>query len=69
MFCTCVSGVSVVVNIDQSEYTDLLTGPAGARIVVHDQNVMPFPNDMGILARPGELLSIGIRKVSILQLL
>ena len=50
-------------NIDQSEYTDTLTGPAGARVVIHDQRAMPFPNDVGILAKPGEILSVGVRKV------
>ncbi len=37
---------------------------AGLIVVVHDQNTVPFPEDEGITAHPGELLSIGVRRVS-----
>ena len=56
-------GLALTVNINQSEYINSLIGPSGARVVIHDQHVMPFPNDMGILANPGQVLSVGVRKV------
>ncbi len=37
---------------------------AGLVVVIHDQNTMPFPEDEGITAHPGELMSIGVRRVS-----
>ena len=37
---------------------------AGLIVVVHDQNTVPFHEDEGIIAHPGELLSIGVRRVS-----
>ena len=53
----------MVVNIGQDEYTDLLGEEAGARVVVHPQNRMPFPEDEGFVAKPGKLTSVGLRKV------
>ena len=53
----------MVVNIGQDEYTDLLGEEAGARVVVHSQNRMPFPEDEGFVAKPGKLTSVGLRKV------
>ena len=37
---------------------------AGLVVVIHDQITMPFPEDEGITAHPGELMSIGVRRVS-----
>ena len=53
----------MIVNIGQDEYTSLLGESAGARVVVHGQNHMPFPEDEGFVAKPGKLTSAGIRKV------
>ena len=36
---------------------------AGARAVVHSQDKMPFPEDEGIMAKPGYMTSIGISQV------
>ena len=57
------SGLKIVVNIDQDEYTDKMGEEAGARVVLHPQERMPFPEDEGILAKPGLLTSVGVRKV------
>ena len=35
------------------------------RIVIHDQDRMPFPSDEGIMTTPGHLTSIGVRHVRI----
>ena len=53
----------MVVNIGQDEYTDQFGEEAGARVVVHPQDRMPFPEDEGVLAKPGLLTSIGVKKV------
>ena len=39
-------------------------GPAGARIVVHPQDRMPFPKDEGVLVAPGQMTTVGIRQVN-----
>ena len=54
----------MIINVNQDEYTEHLGEAAGARVVIHAQNKMPFPEDEGLLVQPGELTSIGIRKVS-----
>ena len=57
----------MTINIGLDEYIDLVGGPAGARIVVHPPSIMPHPEEQGILAKPGELTSIGVVKVSSLS--
>ena len=37
--------------------------------MIHNQHAMPFPNDIGVLANPGEVLSVGVRKVPPFDLL
>jgi hypothetical protein len=51
-------------NIAQDEY--ILTGneAAGARIVVHSQDSMPYPEDVGLLVKPGQLTSVHVSRVS-----
>ena len=57
----------MTINIGQDEYTDVVGGPAGARVVVHSPGVMPHPEEQGILAKPGDLISVGVIKVSAKQ--
>ena len=54
----------MVLNIDQDEYVEKMGQEAGVRVVVHHQDKMPFPEDEGVMAKPGLLTSIGIRKVT-----
>ena len=58
-----VLGLQLTMNIGQHEYISTLGGASGARVVVHDQNRMPHPDEDGYLAKAGELTSIGVRKV------
>ena len=58
-------GLKIVINIDQDEYTDKFGEEAGARVVLHAQDKMPFPEDEGILARPGLLTSVGLKRVRV----
>ena len=61
----CISGLKVMVNIGQDDYTDQFGEAAGARVLVKPHQHMPFPEDDGIMARPSQLTSVAIRKVGI----
>ena len=58
------SGLIVTINVNEAEYISQVGSSVGARVVVHKYQTMPFPEDQGILTRPGELVSLGIKKVS-----
>lgn len=51
--------------IEQSQYIPELSDTAGARVVVHDQGQMPFPNNEGYSVLPSRSTSFGIRRVSL----
>ena len=58
-----IVGLTVTVNIGQDNYIQKIGGAAGARLVIHPQNSMPHPEETGYLAQPGQLLSVGVKKV------
>ncbi|XP_064627110.1 amiloride-sensitive sodium channel subunit gamma-like [Lineus longissimus] len=58
-------GLSVMLYIDQGDYFHEVADSAGIKVIVHNQDVMPFPQDHGLLVAPGFQTQIGIRKVSI----
>ncbi len=62
--CSYYKGLQVILNVGQNEYTSNIGDVAGAVMVVHSQNVMPFPEDEGILLYPGEIATIGMKKVT-----
>ncbi len=53
----------MILNVGQDEYTSNIGEVAGAIMVVHPQDAMPFPEDEGIMLYPGEIASVGLRKV------
>ncbi|XP_054756186.2 amiloride-sensitive sodium channel subunit beta-like [Lytechinus pictus] len=53
-------GLSLELYIQQSEYISSLQPSAGLRLLVHDQNEMPFPEDQGINLAPGAHASVGL---------
>ncbi|XP_067930238.1 FMRFamide-activated amiloride-sensitive sodium channel-like [Watersipora subatra] len=55
-------GLKLILNLGVYEYLSSETDEAGARIVIHDQNAMPFPEAVGISAAPGHTSDIAIRK-------
>ena len=59
----CISGLQLTFNLDQDDYSADLAHTAGVRVVVHPQERMPFPEDEGISAPPGQMTYIGIRLV------
>ena len=59
------AGLRLILNLKQDEYVPVLSQGAGARIVIHDQDRMPFPSDEGILTTPGHVTSVGVRQVRV----
>lgn len=55
-------GLSLDLNIEQSQYIDALVDEAGLKIVIHNPKQVPFPFDEGITVPPGFSSSIAIRK-------
>ena len=58
----------MVFNVDQTQYIGDLTESAGMKVLVHNANHMPFPEDQGVTVAPGELTSIGVLLVGWLML-
>ena len=61
------SGLTLEINIQQSEYVHELTDEAGAIVIFHTPRQMPFPYDEGITVPPGFSSSIAIRKARFTQ--
>jgi hypothetical protein len=53
----------MIVNIQQNDYSAQIGSTAGVIVLVLPQYVMPFPEDFGLLVRPGYALSIGLLTV------
>ena len=47
------------------EYTPELGGAAGAIVMVHPYQSMPFPEEQGVIVQPGLQSTIAIRKVGL----
>ena len=58
-------GLELVINIEQEEYIPNLIDGAGAVVVVHTPQRMPFPEDEGVLAMPGQVTSVAITQVKV----
>eukprot|EP00057_Strongylocentrotus_purpuratus_P023622 XP_011678096.1 PREDICTED: amiloride-sensitive sodium channel subunit beta-like [Strongylocentrotus purpuratus] len=63
-----IYGLAIELFIDQEEYISTLQSSAGIRIIIHDPNEMPFPEDSGSTLAPGRQTSIGLTKVAVHQL-
>ena len=49
--------------VEAFEYIPAITEAVGARIVVHNQSVMPFPDQRAVSVSANTMVSIGVRKV------
>ena len=58
----------MILNINQDEYIVWGNEAAGARILVHSQGSMPYPEDLGILVKTGMLTSVHISQVCRLKI-
>ena len=61
------SGLVLEMSVEQDDYITALTQTAGLRVIVHDQNAMPFPELQGINVSPGTHADIRIKQVRMLQ--
>ncbi|XP_029186299.2 amiloride-sensitive sodium channel subunit alpha-like [Acropora millepora] len=60
-------GLKLNLFIHTDQYTPQLSHASGARIVIHDQDELPFPDEEGINAHPGISTSVGVRKEVIIR--
>jgi Amiloride-sensitive sodium channel len=56
----------MVINIQQYEYVTQSGTTAGIVVLPLNQNIMPFPEDHGLLVGPGYETSIGLTRVRML---
>ena len=49
--------------LEQDEYMKNFTETAGIRVVLHSQNIMPFPDEQGFNIPPGMLTIAGMTMV------
>jgi len=59
-----VVGLQLILNVNQDEYISEGDDAAGMRLVIHQAQRMPFPEDEGLAINPGQTTSIGLRRVS-----
>lgn len=57
------AGLMLELYLEQDEYIPELTEAAGVLVTIHDQDVMPFPEDDGILVAPDAQTNIAITLV------
>ena len=55
----------MVIFLKLYDYIPILTEAVGARVVVHDQSVMPFPEQGAISVTANTMVNIGLTKVLI----
>ena len=56
-------GLRLTLSVGTDEYIRTMAESTGIRVVIHNQTITPFPEETGMLAKPGLLTSIGIKKV------
>ena len=61
--CTFL-GLMLELFIEQDEYIPELTESAGVVVTVHDQDVMPFPEDDGVVIAPDVQTNVAMVVVS-----
>ena len=59
------TGLHLTVDIHQDQYLTELGKSAGVRVLINNQQQMPFPEEDGLHASPGFLTAIGIKKVNV----
>ena len=48
-----LSGLVLIANVNQDDYSNQVGDLAGIRVVISDQNQLAFPEDEGITVSPG----------------
>jgi len=62
-------GLTLNLFIETAQYVPEVSQAAGARIVMHNQGEMPFPDEDGINLVPGFSTSVGVRRVYMLMII
>ncbi|XP_011679726.2 amiloride-sensitive sodium channel subunit alpha-like [Strongylocentrotus purpuratus] len=57
-----LNGLHLTLWVEEDEYMGLLSPSRGAKVTIHPQNTLPFPEDEGINVGTGMATSIGIRE-------
>ena len=57
------TGLSLIINIQQDQYVSGIGNAAGLVVLALPQNLMPFPEDHGILVSPGYETEVGLSLV------
>ncbi|XP_022797297.1 degenerin deg-1-like [Stylophora pistillata] len=60
-------GLKLNLNIESNEYVPEISQAAGARIVIHPQGEMPFPDEEGVDLVPGFSTTIGVRREVVIR--
>ena len=53
----------MILTVNQLNYITRTNDVYGVRLVVHSPYSLPFPEDDGIVLKPGQSTSLGIREV------
>lgn len=54
----------MLINSQKDEYISEVGSTAGVVVLILPQNIMPFPEDDGLLLKPGQATLIGLAMVS-----
>ena len=69
MYYSNFIGLTLNLFIETAQYVPEVSQAAGARIVMHNQGEMPFPDEDGINLVPGFSTSVGVRRVYMLMII
>lgn len=61
--CFRFLGLQMILAVNRPDYISTTNDMYGVRLVVHSPYSMPFPEDDGVVLKPGQSTSIGIREV------
>ncbi|XP_059164385.1 FMRFamide-activated amiloride-sensitive sodium channel-like [Physella acuta] len=61
-------GLELVLHLETEEYVPYFTTNNGIRVVVHEPNSLPFPDENGLSVMPGTNTFIGIKQVNVTRL-
>ncbi|KAJ8029185.1 FMRFamide-activated amiloride-sensitive sodium channel [Holothuria leucospilota] len=62
---SCLTGLTLEMYIEQTEYVGEIQSAAGIRVTVHPHNMMPFPEDNGVSVSPGQQTALGLKRVKV----
>ena len=69
IFAPILIGLTLNIFIEGAQYVPEVSQAAGARIAIHNQGEMPFPDEDGINLVPGFSTSVGVRRVCVLLII